>query len=203
MLSLKNLENHFHYCYSDAIVTNHVYTASKSFVVIPGTIRDGWLALAGPLITITWIQVLAPHACVHACVPLTCAKSLCVRKSASRGWGHARRWETPQFNMVKIPPTGQPATNPFLSSRSQRMDYTSPAPLPPTLPEFRLCRKLPENHPLGSFAEFAWVQQNNSREDCPLFTSPHLFDRTHTVQLVSFLRTIELFSCSHKPNASK
>lgn len=130
------------------------------------------------------------RACVHACVPLTCAKSIymCAQVRISRMRTRSARWETPQFTMIKIPPTGQPVTNPLsplvaFATGVLYILYISlllPAPLSRVVAESRLCTE--------SFLIIIRSDgSRNSRGSNKIILletvhRTHLFERTHTVE---------------------
>lgn len=143
------------------------------------------------------------HSCVRACHSRAQSIYMCAQVRISRMRTRSARWETLHFTMIKIPPAGQPVTNPLFPCRRVRngciIHPPSPSPSSPppaTVAEFRLCTESFLKIIPGLFAEFARVQQSNSRGDCSFRT--HLFERTHTVEDSRSFRTAVLFSCSYK-----
>lgn len=137
LLSLKNLEKHFRYCsLGRDCYESRLRAASKSFVVIPGTIRDGRARISGP-INHNYVNSgpgTAWRACHSRALKAPVSAYVCVRKSRMREDAREKcaRAETQTDNLpcaIKIHTTAHPGPGDesilslsLLSSRSQRID---------------------------------------------------------------------------------
>lgn len=182
------------------IVRRHSRHDSRRLARISGPINHNYVN-SGP-------GTACVRACVRACRSRALKASTCVREPASRGWGRSavRNATTHHDKNTAHRTTGDKPPPP--SCRRARngciIHPLSPSPHPPaaSAAESRLrAESFLKIHPPGPFAEFARVQQNNPRGDCPLSPPLPLSFRAHRripsrLPLVSF-RAV-LFSCSYK-----